>query len=391
MSAFASRTEEIALETGSIRGVALAGEGFSPRIAINLTHVYNTNEEGKRFTIGDEPCHVPFDRIRARRIAHVSGAWAAPGIERRANASNFVPRSAHGGEPRAADRREQGNTLTTPCEICKSRMGDREDATSSKSPGSGVRTKAIVAVDSMTAVSWKKPIHPCSRSEIFQEWKFHSGVLRAFATRMMVPARIGSDRHLRHLAGGRNRPIDHTPGRPPGRPRETRIVRSSEAPAPTHRRIVSPPHRRSTLRVQRRTGPSRFKTALVERAVRRRAPVRPSRTTAGVSSRPSRTGAPAPGWSNRPGKPGAVHQPAVRLAPRLRTPRGGNLTAGKIRPHPPAPAPAPTGAGTASAGTLKTPFARGYISPPSGSRWRMAAAYRRREAPLLHAHPACPH
>ena len=78
--------EEIALETGSIRGIALAGEGFSPRIVINLTHVYNTNEEGKRFTIGHELCHILFDRTRARRIAHVSGAWAAPGIEKRANA-----------------------------------------------------------------------------------------------------------------------------------------------------------------------------------------------------------------------------------------------------------------------------------------------------------------
>ena len=78
--------EEVELETDSIRGVALAGEGFSPRIVINLTHVYNTNEEGKRFTIGHELCHILFDRTRARRIAHVSGTWAAPGIEKRANA-----------------------------------------------------------------------------------------------------------------------------------------------------------------------------------------------------------------------------------------------------------------------------------------------------------------
>lgn len=78
--------EEVELETHSIRGVALAGEGFSPRIVINLAHVYNSNEEGKRFTIGHELCHILFDRTRARRIAHVSGSWAAPGIEKRANA-----------------------------------------------------------------------------------------------------------------------------------------------------------------------------------------------------------------------------------------------------------------------------------------------------------------
>ena len=78
--------EEVAFETDSIRGVALAGEGFSPKIVINLTHVYNTNEDGRRFTIGHELCHVLFDRTRAQRIAHVSGSWAAPGIEQRANA-----------------------------------------------------------------------------------------------------------------------------------------------------------------------------------------------------------------------------------------------------------------------------------------------------------------
>ena len=53
---------------------------------INVTHVFNTNEDGKRFTIGHELCHILFDRTRAQRIAHVSGSWAPPGIERRANA-----------------------------------------------------------------------------------------------------------------------------------------------------------------------------------------------------------------------------------------------------------------------------------------------------------------
>ena len=78
--------EDVEFETDSIRGVALAGEGFSPKIVINLGHVYNSNEDGKRFTIGHELCHILFDRTRARRIAHVSGSWAPPGIEKRANA-----------------------------------------------------------------------------------------------------------------------------------------------------------------------------------------------------------------------------------------------------------------------------------------------------------------
>ena len=78
--------EETECETASIRGVAFAGEGFSPKIVINLAHAYNSNEDGKRFTIGHELCHILFDRTRARRIAHVSGSWAPPGIEKRANA-----------------------------------------------------------------------------------------------------------------------------------------------------------------------------------------------------------------------------------------------------------------------------------------------------------------
>lgn len=74
------------LDTDSIRGVAFAGDGFSPRVLVNSTHPYNRNESGRRFTLAHELCHVLFDRARARRIAHASGDWAAPGIEQRANA-----------------------------------------------------------------------------------------------------------------------------------------------------------------------------------------------------------------------------------------------------------------------------------------------------------------
>ena len=77
---------ETELETESIRGVAIAGDGFSPRVVVNQTHYFNQNESGKRFTIAHELCHVLFDRTRARRLAHVSsGRWAAQGIEQRAN------------------------------------------------------------------------------------------------------------------------------------------------------------------------------------------------------------------------------------------------------------------------------------------------------------------
>ena len=78
--------QENRLETDSIRGVALAGEGFRPLILVNPTSVFNKSEEGKRFTRAHELCHILFDRTRARRIAHASGPWVSPGIEKRANA-----------------------------------------------------------------------------------------------------------------------------------------------------------------------------------------------------------------------------------------------------------------------------------------------------------------
>ena len=78
--------EPLELATDTIRGVAFAGVGFSPRIVINRNHPFNLNEGGRRFTIAHELCHVLFDRTRAKRIAHASGPWAAAGIEKRANA-----------------------------------------------------------------------------------------------------------------------------------------------------------------------------------------------------------------------------------------------------------------------------------------------------------------
>lgn len=77
---------ERALETDSIRGIALAGHDIKPTILVNTTSPFNVTAYGKRFTLAHELCHVLHDRSRARRVTHVSGAWVAPGIERRANA-----------------------------------------------------------------------------------------------------------------------------------------------------------------------------------------------------------------------------------------------------------------------------------------------------------------
>ncbi|MBV9786277.1 MAG: ImmA/IrrE family metallo-endopeptidase [Acidisphaera sp.] len=74
------------LRTATIRGVAIAGEGYAPAIFVNTTSLYNAIDAGRRFTMAHELFHVLYDRERARRITHTSGPWAAPGIEKRANA-----------------------------------------------------------------------------------------------------------------------------------------------------------------------------------------------------------------------------------------------------------------------------------------------------------------
>lgn len=78
--------QEQALQTSSIRGVALAGAGFSPAILINTSSLFNTNKRGRRFTLAHELCHILFDRSNAKRLSHVSGPWASARVEKRANA-----------------------------------------------------------------------------------------------------------------------------------------------------------------------------------------------------------------------------------------------------------------------------------------------------------------
>jgi Zn-dependent peptidase ImmA (M78 family) len=83
---FEIEVHEITLHSDSISGVAIAGEDFKPSILVNTTSVFNQGENGKRFTIAHELCHVLHDRNRARRVTHISGQWVEPSVERRANA-----------------------------------------------------------------------------------------------------------------------------------------------------------------------------------------------------------------------------------------------------------------------------------------------------------------
>lgn len=75
-----------ALDTSAVRGVAVAGSGFTPAILVNTTSYYNNNEAGKRFTLAHELCHILYDRTRARKLSHLSGPWASARTEKRANA-----------------------------------------------------------------------------------------------------------------------------------------------------------------------------------------------------------------------------------------------------------------------------------------------------------------
>ncbi|KAB0617122.1 ImmA/IrrE family metallo-endopeptidase [Castellaniella defragrans] len=77
---------ETHLETSGIRGVAIAGQDFSPAIVINASHKFNSNSRGRRFTLAHEFCHILFDRSRARRLSHISGPWSSARVEKRANA-----------------------------------------------------------------------------------------------------------------------------------------------------------------------------------------------------------------------------------------------------------------------------------------------------------------
>lgn len=80
------KIEEVSLVTDSVRGVAVAGSGFSPAILVNTRHIFNQSPFGRRFTLAHELCHILFDRSRAKRLSHVSGPWTAPRTEKRANA-----------------------------------------------------------------------------------------------------------------------------------------------------------------------------------------------------------------------------------------------------------------------------------------------------------------
>ena len=76
----------VEMEDDGLRGVAIAGPDLQSTILVNTRHPMNQRESGQSFTLAHELCHVLHDRGYARRVSLVSGPWAPPGVERRANA-----------------------------------------------------------------------------------------------------------------------------------------------------------------------------------------------------------------------------------------------------------------------------------------------------------------
>jgi Zn-dependent peptidase ImmA (M78 family) len=78
--------DTIELTDPRIRGVAVAGPRHRPAILVNSAHPRNQSEEGTRFTLAHELCHLIVDRSIGRKLAVASGPWAPIEIEQRANA-----------------------------------------------------------------------------------------------------------------------------------------------------------------------------------------------------------------------------------------------------------------------------------------------------------------
>ncbi|WP_083967321.1 ImmA/IrrE family metallo-endopeptidase [Methylosinus sp. R-45379] len=76
----------VSVKDQSLRGVAIAGPGFTPTVIVNQFAKWNKTKQGLRFTIAHELAHILSDRGSARTITHSSTPWAPETIERRANA-----------------------------------------------------------------------------------------------------------------------------------------------------------------------------------------------------------------------------------------------------------------------------------------------------------------
>lgn len=78
--------DNIELDDINIRAISFVVAGFLPIVAVNLNCRFNHGEEGYRFTLAHELCHILHDRRHGQSLAIVSGPWAPIELEKRANA-----------------------------------------------------------------------------------------------------------------------------------------------------------------------------------------------------------------------------------------------------------------------------------------------------------------
>lgn len=79
-------TVEVSLSDGQLDGGAVCDETHGPAVFLNPHSPRVSVSWGRRMVLAHELCHLLFDRHRAIPLAVVSGPWAPPGLERRANA-----------------------------------------------------------------------------------------------------------------------------------------------------------------------------------------------------------------------------------------------------------------------------------------------------------------
>jgi Zn-dependent peptidase ImmA (M78 family) len=77
---------DVELADHELRGASFAGKDHVPQVLLNRSHATSSYPSGRRFSVAHELAHVLHDRLYANRLAIISGPWAPPAIEKRANA-----------------------------------------------------------------------------------------------------------------------------------------------------------------------------------------------------------------------------------------------------------------------------------------------------------------
>ena len=86
LASFGVKVNDITLADQDIGGVAAFRTDFNPLILVNTSNPRNQYPSGRRFTLAHELCHLLYDRGLGQAVALISGPWAPPEVEQRANA-----------------------------------------------------------------------------------------------------------------------------------------------------------------------------------------------------------------------------------------------------------------------------------------------------------------